>query len=124
MEIPVSTMMYTRNVSEIFMIHTGSPYIFHFDHSPVLKTLAISGSIIYASIVDHITLGGPMNESMGLSIIVVVIAILNYNFDASPVAAPQIKSKCSDSSDDYDDAHGDSPTAFGNNDGDAEEINK
>lgn len=92
--------------------------------SPVLKTLAISGSIIYASIVDHITLGGPMNESMGLSIIVVVIAILNYNFDATPVAAPKIKSKCSDPSDDDDDAHADPSKAFKTNDGDAEEIKK
>ena len=96
-----------------------------FDHliSPVLKTLAISGSIIYASIVDHITLGGPMNESMGLSIIVVLIAILNYNFDATSVAPPKIKLKCSDLSDD-DDAHADPSKSFKTNDGDAEEIKK
>lgn len=54
----------------------------------VLKTLAISGSIIYASIVDHICLDGPMNEQMGLSAIVVVIAMLNYNFDATPADLP------------------------------------
>ena len=64
-----------------------------------------------------------MNESMGLSIIVVVIAILNYNFDATPVAAPKIKSKCSELSDD-DDAHADPSKAFKTNDGDAEEIKK
>jgi len=49
----------------------------------VLKTLAISGSIIYANIVDHICFGGPLNQQMGLSAIVVVIAVLNYNFDVS-----------------------------------------
>ena len=48
----------------------------------VLKTLAISGSIIYANIVDHIFLGGPLDEHMFLSAIIVVIAVLNYNFDA------------------------------------------
>ena len=55
----------------------------------VLKTLAISGSIIYASIVDHICLDGPMNQQMGLSAIVVVIAVLNYNFDATPADPPE-----------------------------------
>lgn len=50
----------------------------------VLKTLAISGSIIYASCVDHIFLDGPMNGQMGLSALVVVLAVLNYNFDATP----------------------------------------
>ncbi|KAL3786952.1 hypothetical protein ACHAW5_009326 [Stephanodiscus triporus] len=55
----------------------------------VLKTLAISGSIIYASVVDHICLGGPMNQQMGLSAIVVVIAVLNYNFDATPADSPE-----------------------------------
>jgi UDP-sugar transporter A1/2/3 len=54
----------------------------------VLKTLAISGSIIYASIVDHVCLDGPMNEQMGLSAIVVVIAVLNYNFDATAADPP------------------------------------
>ena len=49
----------------------------------VLKTLAISGSIVYANIVDHICFGGPLNQQMGLSAIVVVIAVLNYNFDVS-----------------------------------------
>lgn len=49
----------------------------------VLKTLAISGSIIYANIVDHIFLGGPLDQQMLLSAIIVVIAILNYQFDAS-----------------------------------------
>ncbi len=44
----------------------------------VLKTLAISGSLIYGSIVDHTCLNGPMNEQMGLSVIVVAIAMLNY----------------------------------------------
>jgi UDP-sugar transporter A1/2/3 len=55
----------------------------------VLKTLAISGSIIYASILDHICLDGPMNQQMGLSAIVVVIAVLNYNFDATPADPPE-----------------------------------
>jgi UDP-sugar transporter A1/2/3 len=54
----------------------------------VLKTLAISGSIIYASVVDHMCLDGPMNGEMGLAAIVVVIAVLNYNLDATPTDPP------------------------------------
>ncbi|KAL7532629.1 hypothetical protein ACHAXR_004747 [Thalassiosira sp. AJA248-18] len=50
----------------------------------VLKTLAISRSIIYASVVDHIFLGGLFNEHMVLAAVIVVIAVVNYNFDASP----------------------------------------
>jgi len=49
----------------------------------VLKTLAISGSIIYSSVIDHIFLGGLFNEQMVLAAVVVVIAVLNYNFDTS-----------------------------------------
>jgi UDP-sugar transporter A1/2/3 len=54
----------------------------------VLKTLAISGSVIYANVVDHIFLGGPMTLSMGLSAVVVVIAVLDYNWDATPSSPP------------------------------------
>ncbi len=50
-----------------------------------MKTLAISGSIIYASVVDHIFLEGLFNGPMILAAIVVVIAVLNYNFDATPI---------------------------------------
>ena len=52
----------------------------------VLKTLAISGSIIYSSVVDHLFLGGLFNEQMVLAAAVVVIAVLNYNFDATPTS--------------------------------------
>lgn len=51
----------------------------------VLKTLAISGSIIYAAIVDHHFLGGPLTVEMMVAAIVVIIAIFNYTFDATPV---------------------------------------
>lgn len=50
----------------------------------VLKTLAISGSIIYVAIVDHYVLGGPLNFEMVLSAIVVIVAVFNYTFDATP----------------------------------------
>ena len=47
----------------------------------VLKTLAVSGSILFASIVDHYLLGGPLTGQMGVAAVVTVIAIVNYAFD-------------------------------------------
>jgi UDP-sugar transporter A1/2/3 len=62
----------------------------------VLKTLAISGSVIYANVVDYIFLGGPMTMSMGLSAVVVVIAVLDYNWDATPSSPPSSKKSIGD----------------------------
>jgi len=53
----------------------------------VLKTLAISGSIIYAAIVDRFFLGGPLNGQMVISASIVVMAIISYTFDATPADA-------------------------------------
>ena len=53
----------------------------------VLKTLAISGSIIYAAIVDRFLLGGPLTGQMSISAFIVVVAIISYTFDATPVIA-------------------------------------
>jgi len=49
----------------------------------VLKTLAVSGSILFASVVDHYLLGGPLTGQMGVAAVVTVIAIVNYAFDDS-----------------------------------------
>jgi len=51
----------------------------------VLKTLAISGSIIYAAVFDHFFLGGPLTLDMVVAAVVVIIAIFNYTFDSTPV---------------------------------------
>ena len=50
----------------------------------VLKTLAISGSIIYSAIVDKFLLGGPLTGQMSISAFIVVVAIVSYTFDATP----------------------------------------
>lgn len=52
----------------------------------VLKTLAISGSIVFASLVDAI-LGGPLTGQMIISAVIVIIAIINYTFDSNPTNA-------------------------------------
>ena len=49
----------------------------------VLKTLAISGSIVYAALVDHCVLGGPLTAEMAVAAVVVVIAVFNYTFDTT-----------------------------------------
>ena len=49
----------------------------------VLKTLAVSGSILFASVVDHYLLGGPLTGQMGVAAVVTIIAIVNYAFDDS-----------------------------------------
>lgn len=50
----------------------------------VLKTLAVSGGIIYASVVDRVMLDGPLNGQMSISAIIVIISIINYTFDSTP----------------------------------------
>jgi len=52
----------------------------------VLKTLAVSGSILFASVVDHYVLGGPLTGQMCIAGVVTVIAIINYAFDGSSSA--------------------------------------
>ena len=54
----------------------------------VLKTLAISGSLIYAAVFDRLFLGGPLNLQMILAAVVVIVSIINYTFDPPPPAAP------------------------------------
>ena len=49
----------------------------------ILKTLAVSGSILFASVVDHYVLGGPLTVQMRIAGVVVIIAIINYAFDSS-----------------------------------------
>ena len=48
-----------------------------------MKTLAISGSIIYSSVIDHYVLGGPLTGQMLLAGAVTLIAIMNYSFDST-----------------------------------------
>lgn len=52
----------------------------------VLKTLAISISIIYAALVDHVFMNGPLNMQMILSAIIIIVSITNYTFDATPIS--------------------------------------
>ena len=67
----------------------------------ILKTLAVSGSILFASVVDHYVLGGPLTVQMCIAGVVVIIAIINYAFDSSSktTAAPVDKRR-DDSADD------------------------
>jgi len=62
----------------------------------ILKTLAVSGSIVLASVADHVVLGGPLTVQMGIAGVVVIIAIINYAFDGTKItpaaaAAPATK---------------------------------
>eukprot|EP00977_Amphora_coffeiformis_P015429 scaffold4510_cov183-Amphora_coffeaeformis.AAC.114 len=50
----------------------------------ILKTLATTGSIVLASVLDHAFLGGPLTPVMVIAGAQVVIAICNYTFDATP----------------------------------------
>jgi len=50
----------------------------------ILKTLATTGAIILSSLLDHFFLGGPLTPSMMIAGAQVIIAIINYTFDASP----------------------------------------
>lgn len=63
----------------------------------VLKTLAISGSIIYAAIVDRFVLGGPLTGQMSVSAFIVVVAIISYTFDATPKAIGSNQSSLAES---------------------------
>ena len=58
----------------------------------VLKTLAVSGSILFASVVDHYLLGGPLTGQMGVAAVVTVIAIVNYAFDDSSTKTATVTS--------------------------------
>lgn len=51
----------------------------------ILKTLAVTGSILLSSIFDHYFLFGPLTPIMVIAGVQVVIAICNYTFDLSPV---------------------------------------
>jgi len=50
----------------------------------VLKTLATAGSIVLSSLLDHCLLTGPLTFVMAVSGAVVILAICNYTFDATP----------------------------------------
>ena len=56
----------------------------------ILKTLAVSGSILLASVADHYILGGPLTVQMCIASVVVVIAIVNYAFDTSSSTTPAL----------------------------------
>ncbi len=49
----------------------------------ILKTLATTGAIILSSLLDHALLGGPLTPSMMIAGGQVIVAIVNYTFDAS-----------------------------------------
>ncbi|KAJ8604527.1 hypothetical protein CTAYLR_000954 [Chrysophaeum taylorii] len=50
----------------------------------VVKTLAVSVSIVTSTLASHFLLGGPLDVPMGVGALVVAIAVLNYSFDATP----------------------------------------
>lgn len=50
----------------------------------ILKTLATTGAIILSSVLDNLLLGGPLTPTMMIAGLVVIIAIMNYTFDATP----------------------------------------
>ena len=50
----------------------------------ILKTLATTGAIVLSSLLDHVFLNGPLTPSMVIAGSIVVIAICNYSFDATP----------------------------------------
>jgi UDP-sugar transporter A1/2/3 len=52
----------------------------------ILKTLATTGAIILSSLLDHFFLGGPLTPSMMIAGTQVIIAIVNYTFDATPAS--------------------------------------
>lgn len=51
----------------------------------VVKTLAITGSILYSSIVDKFALDGPLTGQMVISAVIVILSVITYTFDATPV---------------------------------------
>jgi len=52
----------------------------------ILKTLATTGAIVLTGLLDSYFLGGPMNPTMVLAGVQVIIAICNYTFDATTAA--------------------------------------
>eukprot|EP00533_Pseudo-nitzschia_delicatissima_P007049 CAMPEP_0116094170 /NCGR_PEP_ID=MMETSP0327-20121206/8990_1 /TAXON_ID=44447 /ORGANISM="Pseudo-nitzschia delicatissima, Strain B596" /LENGTH=384 /DNA_ID=CAMNT_0003585759 /DNA_START=308 /DNA_END=1462 /DNA_ORIENTATION=+ len=50
----------------------------------ILKTLATTGAIVLTGCLDYWFLDGPMNPSMVIAGIMVIISICNYTFDATP----------------------------------------
>lgn len=50
----------------------------------ILKTLATTGAIVLTGLLDSVFLGGPLTPSMIIAAIMVIIAICNYTFDATP----------------------------------------
>ena len=51
----------------------------------ILKTIATTGAIILSSLLDHLFLGGPLTPVMMIAGTQVIIAIINYTFDTTPV---------------------------------------
>lgn len=50
----------------------------------ILKTLATTGAIVLTGCLDYWFLDGPMNPSMVIAGVMVIISICNYTFDATP----------------------------------------
>jgi UDP-sugar transporter A1/2/3 len=51
----------------------------------IMKTLAVTGSIVLSSFLDHVLLSGPMTMVMIIAAAIVILSICNYTFDMSPV---------------------------------------
>eukprot|EP00591_Stephanopyxis_turris_P007766 CAMPEP_0195522938 /NCGR_PEP_ID=MMETSP0794_2-20130614/21604_1 /TAXON_ID=515487 /ORGANISM="Stephanopyxis turris, Strain CCMP 815" /LENGTH=375 /DNA_ID=CAMNT_0040652821 /DNA_START=10 /DNA_END=1137 /DNA_ORIENTATION=- len=51
----------------------------------ILKTLAVTGSIVLSAFTDHYLLHGPLTGTMVIAAALVVLAICNYTFDSTPV---------------------------------------
>jgi UDP-sugar transporter A1/2/3 len=51
----------------------------------IMKTLAVTGSIVLSSFLDHVLLSGPMTTVMIIAAALVILSICNYTFDTSPV---------------------------------------
>jgi len=51
----------------------------------ILKTLATTGAIIVSSVLDYMVLGGDLTPVMCIAGSQVIIAIMNYSFDTTPV---------------------------------------
>lgn len=75
----------------------------------ILKTLATTGAIILSSLLDHVLLGGPLTPSMMIAGAQVIVAIVNYTFDASdnipeaPLERPEGISKTTQRNSSWDD---------------------
>lgn len=51
----------------------------------ILKTLATTGAIILSSVLDYLLLGGQLTPVMCIAGTQVILAIMNYTFDSTPV---------------------------------------